>query len=607
MGKSSSNDELTIRNQFDRICKLALKGEAADYYRHIAYRQKHEVLFSELSQKELDSIFGVDKYTVENKCFRVLGYDIEVKDTLLAEAIQSLSENKRKVVLLSYFMDMSDADISFNGRTVSRIGDRIVEHQLLIGKFTLESLTSGLYVSPLDLYREYVQNAADSIDEALEQGILKKGEEKISITVSESERIIKISDNGTGVGANDIYSNLIDIGNSKKRHSNSRGFRGIGRLSGLGYCQKLKFLTSIHGEEKASCIIYDAEKLKYLLSPQVDSRDSIDQVLSSVLTIEEIPERINKHYFSVELYGVVPESDLLNDSEVVPYLQQNLPVPFSRDFVWGSMIKQKLVQMEVELAEYNVELRTDRTVIDICKPYKNKILADRIRKINDSISDINFVPFYSGEKVTAMLWYAETNFLGTVLDKDIKGIRIRQGNILIGDENTLRKCYKEERFNSWMVGELLVFNEDIIPNTRRDDYEKNSAYKELLSQFTEWANEMSRQIRHRSYERSLTQSDKKFLSDESVTDVDGVDISLGTELDSYDMDDSDSVANTDLLSKLSLLMDMGKKKTKYNVLNLNSKFTVDQKQTLEHVFDALYAKYTNAKANDIIQTIIDSF
>lgn len=212
----------------------------------------------------------------------------------------------------------------------------------------------------------------------------------------------------------------------------------------------------------------------------MDSRDSIDQVLSSVLTIEEIPERINKHYFSVELYGVVPESDLLNDSEVVPYLQQNLPVPFSRDFVWGSMIKQKLVQMEVELAEYNVELRTDRTVIDICKPYKNKILADRIRKINDSISDINFVPFYSGEKVTAMLWYAETNFLGTVLDKDIKGIRIRQGNILIGDENTLRKCYKEERFNSWMVGELLVFNEDIIPNTRRDDYEKIVPIKNCL-------------------------------------------------------------------------------------------------------------------------------
>ena len=106
-----------------------------------------------------------------------------------------------------------------------------MEHQLLVGKFTLESLTSGLYVSPLDLYREYVQNAADSIDEALEQGILRKGDGKILITVSESKRMIKIVDNGTGVGIRDIYENLIDIGNSKKRHSNSRGFRGIGRLS----------------------------------------------------------------------------------------------------------------------------------------------------------------------------------------------------------------------------------------------------------------------------------------------------------------------------------------------------------------------------------------
>lgn len=377
MKKSSSEQQSRIRKQFDSFCKTLLKNEMIDYERERNYRLKYEISFSELTQKELRQLEIMDDYIVESEMFHVFDYDIEVKDELIGEALKSLPEKKRNVILLSFFLDMTDTEIA-------------------------------------------------------------------------------------------KYMNLVR--------------------------------STIHHHRTSSL-----------------------------------------------------------------------------------------------------------TVIDICKPYKNKILADRIRKINDSISDINFVPFYSGEKVTAMLWYAETNFLGTVLDKDIKGIRIRQGNILIGDENTLRKCYKEERFNSWMVGELLVFNEDIIPNTRRDDYEKNSAYKELLSQFTEWANEMSRQIRHRSYERSLTQSDKKFLSDESVTDVDGVDISLGTELDSYDMDDSDSVANTDLLSKLSLLMDMGKKKTKYNVLNLNSKFTVDQKQTLEHVFDALYAKYTNAKANDIIQTIIDSF
>ena len=126
MGKSSSNDELTIRNQFDRICKLALKGEAVDYYRHIAYRQEHEVLLSELSQKEQNRLFTVDEYKAENKCFQVLGYDIEVKDALLAEAIQSLSEKKRKVVLLPYFMDMSDAEIA---RVMNLVRSTVHEHR----------------------------------------------------------------------------------------------------------------------------------------------------------------------------------------------------------------------------------------------------------------------------------------------------------------------------------------------------------------------------------------------------------------------------------------------------------------------------------------------
>ena len=40
-------------------------------------------------------------------------------------------------------------------------------NEIVIGKFTLESLTNGMYSSPLDLYREYVQNSVDSIDDAI--------------------------------------------------------------------------------------------------------------------------------------------------------------------------------------------------------------------------------------------------------------------------------------------------------------------------------------------------------------------------------------------------------------------------------------------------------
>ena len=41
-----------------------------------------------------------------------------------------------------------------------------------IGKDVIEILTSGMYVSPVTIYREYIQNAADSIDAARTQEII---------------------------------------------------------------------------------------------------------------------------------------------------------------------------------------------------------------------------------------------------------------------------------------------------------------------------------------------------------------------------------------------------------------------------------------------------
>ena len=58
-----------------------------------------------------------------------------------------------------------------------------------IGKNLIEILTDGMYKNPLFMYREYVQNAADSIDEAVENRILKgprDGEIKISIEPNNS-------------------------------------------------------------------------------------------------------------------------------------------------------------------------------------------------------------------------------------------------------------------------------------------------------------------------------------------------------------------------------------------------------------------------------------
>ena len=40
-----------------------------------------------------------------------------------------------------------------------------------VGKDILELLSSSMYVDPMTIYREYIQNAADAIDEAVDQGL----------------------------------------------------------------------------------------------------------------------------------------------------------------------------------------------------------------------------------------------------------------------------------------------------------------------------------------------------------------------------------------------------------------------------------------------------
>jgi len=119
---------------------------------------------------------------------------------------------------------------------------------IIVGKDILELLSSAMYIDPLSIYREYIQNSTDSIDEAETQCLYSGSTHPgIEITIDCSDRCIKIRDNGVGVQKHAIAKTLTSIGGSKKRGKRSRGFRGVGRLSGLGYCHELVMRT------KAKC------------------------------------------------------------------------------------------------------------------------------------------------------------------------------------------------------------------------------------------------------------------------------------------------------------------------------------------------------------------
>lgn len=113
-----------------------------------------------------------------------------------------------------------------------------MNHELVIGKYTLESLTNGMYASPLNLYREYIQNAVDSIDAAIADKLERNDYFEIAINLDHEKNNLSIFDNGRGLSKKHAISTLIDIGNSSKLRTQNRGFRGIGRLAGLGYCEE---------------------------------------------------------------------------------------------------------------------------------------------------------------------------------------------------------------------------------------------------------------------------------------------------------------------------------------------------------------------------------
>jgi RNA polymerase sigma factor (sigma-70 family) len=106
-----TSHEQNKRHAFDSFCKKVLKFEARDHYDQIKRRRGKEVSFSELTEQELEQLSTVDKYFETEQIFSVLGHDVIVNDKLIAEALRSLPEHKRDIILLSYFLELSDAEI----------------------------------------------------------------------------------------------------------------------------------------------------------------------------------------------------------------------------------------------------------------------------------------------------------------------------------------------------------------------------------------------------------------------------------------------------------------------------------------------------------------
>ncbi|GAB2562182.1 RNA polymerase sigma factor [Gracilibacillus alcaliphilus] len=104
--------EWQVRCAFNAFCKRVLKNEAINIFNERQQRQAKEMTFSDLTPQEENQLFTLDKQYEgeEGQYFQVAGKEITPK--LLAEAMRTLPKEKRITVLLYYFFNLSDVEIS---------------------------------------------------------------------------------------------------------------------------------------------------------------------------------------------------------------------------------------------------------------------------------------------------------------------------------------------------------------------------------------------------------------------------------------------------------------------------------------------------------------
>jgi hypothetical protein len=389
----------------------------------------------------------------------------------------------------------------------------------ILGKDVLELLSSSMYVNPLSIYREYIQNATDSIEEAVSLGYLPRTSEgTVEISVDSQRRTIRIRDNGTGVPEREFVRRLIALGASRKRGHKARGFRGVGRLAGLGYCQELVFRSRAEGERHINELRWDCRKLKEILRDPQFSEQLGELIRDVVRYRKSVDVNYPERFFEVELVNVVRHGadKLMNASLVSNYLSQVAPVPLAPDFTFAEKIETALSKY-VMMGNISISINDS---LPIYRPHRNSFVARKGHE--DSFADVEIIEILGNNaKVSAIGWIAHHSYYGAISEEaKLPGLRLRCGNVQVGESNLLNDLFQEPRFNSWTVGEVHVLDERILPNGRRDDFEQSVPFNDLLGHLGALTARITKLCRQSSIQRNRAKRvEGLFLSIENALSI----------------------------------------------------------------------------------------
>ena len=330
-----------------------------------------------------------------------------------------------------------------------------------VGKDILELLSSSMYVDPMSIYREYIQNAADAIDGATDAGLYPgRATGQVDVTIDPVGRSITIRDNGTGISSKNAVQTLLAFGGSAKRGTAARGFRGVGRLAGLGYCQELVFRTKAPNEKRVTELKWDGRRLKEALRGG-GFDGTLAELVSSVVSVSsQSVEEAEDHFFEVTLKGIVRHRNdgLLNAEAVGRYLSEVAPVPFDDEFVHAAAIT-KALKLRVSLGRLSIRINGGES---ITRPHRQYASLPTGKAVVFKDLETFELPDVDGN-VGAILWLVHHDYTGAIPNQaGYKGLRFRSGNVQVGDFGLVDDLFAEPRFNQWTIGEVHVVDPRIL-------------------------------------------------------------------------------------------------------------------------------------------------
>ena len=363
----------------------------------------------------------------------------------------------------------------------------------ILGGELLRLVTAGMYDNPLVLYREYVQNAADAI---AAQG---SSAGSVRITIDPLNSRITIRDDGTGLSSGEAVRRLIDVGRSPKDRSIDRGFRGIGRLSGLAFAEELHFTTRTCGYSPPTRVSWNARALRELDLAAVDAETAVQEcATTSQIACDEWPER----FFQVTIDRISRHaaSTLLNEEAVRSYLAEVCPAPLAASFPLSTEVG-KLLKRHSDHLVLDIRINDDPRRVE--RPFRDAIpLTDSFHAPFENL-ETRVIPRVDGEDPAAVLWLVHTPYSGSIPRRlGIRGLRARIGNMQIGTDRIFEHLFQEPRFNGWCVGEFHILDRRIVPNGRRDYFEAGPHLRNLENHIGAIAQEVSSRCRRASSQRN---------------------------------------------------------------------------------------------------------